>query len=141
MNNVSDSRRATVGKGGFLSPLLREPPDMFILRNIRTGGTVAQHLITAFDSRSRNRGLLRHAAMPAMSALILAPTSAIHTFFMKFPIDVVFVRKDGRVVKVRAGLKPWRVSGALGAFAVVELPAASLAASGTTEGDVLEVAR
>ena len=71
--------------------------------------------------------------------MIIAPSNAIHTFFMKFPIDVVYVTRDGRVVKCREHLVPWRVSGALRAFGVIELPAGTLARTPTVPGDQLVV--
>ena len=66
-------------------------------------------------------------------------TSAIHTFFMRFAIDVAFVSRDGRVLEVRAAVKPWRISGAWRAFAVIELPAGALEQSDTRPGDLLQV--
>jgi uncharacterized membrane protein (UPF0127 family) len=123
----------------FLAPLRHASATRLLLRNSRTGLTVADHLMPAFDSRSRNIGLLRHTSMPAMSAMIIAPTSAIHTFFMKFAIDVAFVAKDGRVVSVRSALRPWRMAWALGAYAVIELAEGALDRSQTTIGDELVV--
>ena len=123
----------------FLSPLLCASSPDFVLRNVHTGVTVADHLLTAFDSASRNIGLLRHDSLPESRALIIAPTSAIHTFFMRFPIDVAFVAKDGRIVKIRRALVPWRLAAAFRAYAVVEMPAGALARSNTSRGDRLEV--
>ena len=71
--------------------------------------------------------------------MIIAPGGAIHTFFMRFPIDVAFVAKDGRVMKVCHAVQPWRVAAALLAFAVVELPAGVLERSNTERGDHLVV--
>ena len=58
--------------------------------------------------------------------MIIAPTNAIHTFFMKFAIDVLFVAKDGLVVKARDAVRPWRMSAAWRAHAVIELSAGTL---------------
>ncbi len=121
----------------FLSPLLRGNPGRYAIENTRTGALVADDLITAFDSAARNRGLLGRESLAAGSAMIIAPCTAVHTFFMRFPIDVAFVTKSGRVVKIRSTVRPWRMSGALGAFAVIELAAGSLARSETQRGDVL----
>lgn len=119
----------------FLSPLLRAGSIAHVLENVRTHRVVADQLLTAFDSRSRRQGLLGRDALPDGSALIIAPSNAVHTFFMRFPIDILFVRRDGRVVKVRSTVRPWRITASLRAFAVIELPAGSLAQSGTTAGD------
>jgi uncharacterized membrane protein (UPF0127 family) len=123
----------------FLKPLLEAGPAGCGLRNERTGGVVASDLLTAFDSESRRTGLLRHTSLPAGSALIIAPTNAIHTFFMRFPIDVAFVEKDGRVAKTCAALPAWRIAWALKAYAVVELPAGALERADTRRGDRLVV--
>ena len=58
-------------------------------------------------------------------------------FFMRFPIDVVFLDRDWRVVGIRHGLRPWRVAGARRAAAALELPAGAAAAAGLEEGDLL----
>jgi uncharacterized membrane protein (UPF0127 family) len=123
----------------FLSPLLHDSADGFSLRNARTHACLADHLVTAFDSASRRTGLLHRDTFPEGHALIIAPTNAIHTWFMRFPIDVVFVAKDGRVVKLRSTLRPWRIAGAWRAHAVIELAAGSLDRSGTAPGDRLFV--
>ena len=119
----------------FLSPILRDPSHDFALVNERTQSIVASRLLTAFESSTRNAGLLRHQALPAQTALILAPSGAIHTVFMKFSLDVAFVARDGRVLKVRAGLRPWRISACWGSFAVVEMTSGAMA--GVNPGDRL----
>lgn len=105
----------------------------------RTGQVVAETVVAAFDSASRNKGLLGRDSMAPRSAIIIAPTSAIHTWFMRFDIDVAFVDRDGRIVKMRNRLRPWRLFGALRAFAAIELPAGTLASSGVEPGDTLLV--
>ena len=121
----------------FLSPLLRKSDGSLTLVNSRSGRLLAHSLAGAFDSSSRRTGLLGRDRLDEGHALIIAPTSAIHTFFMRFPIDVAFVRRDGRVVSVRRGLKPWRIAFALGAHAAIELPTGTLAGSETVAGDTL----
>jgi uncharacterized membrane protein (UPF0127 family) len=126
--------------GTFLSPILGGSAGSFILQNVRTHLAVAVEIEPAFDSKSRNRGLLGRTRLDDGSALILAPCSSVHTFFMRFAIDVLFVKKDGRVVKMYPGLPAWRIAFALGAFAAIELPAGAAAASGTLPGDLVELA-
>ncbi len=124
----------------FFAALLKEPQNSWILRNARNGRILADKVGAAVDSRSRRTGLLEHATFDEGHALIIAPTSAIHTCFMQFPIDVAFVRRDGQIVKARSAVKPWRISGALRAFAVIELPSGTLKRSETIAGDSLELA-
>lgn len=71
--------------------------------------------------------------------MIIAPTSAIHTWFMRFDIDVIFAARDGRVLKVRRAMRPWRMSAALGGFAVIELQGGALENLAVTPGDMLAV--
>jgi uncharacterized membrane protein (UPF0127 family) len=123
----------------FLSPLLREGVAQYRLENVRSGAVVASRLLTAFDSQARRKGLLGRDSLPEGTALVIAPSNAVHTFFMRFAIDVAFVTREGRIVKTRAAVRPWRMTGALRAFAVVELPAGALAFSNTVAGDVLAV--
>ena len=123
----------------FLQPLLRKSPGNCTIVNSRTGLVLADHLIQAFDSTARRTGLLKHGGLPQGSAMIIAPSNAIHTFFMKFPIDVAFVGRDGRVRKIREAVRPWRMSAALRAYAVIELPAGALHSTNTVVGDTLVI--
>ena len=123
----------------FLTPLLKGTPDGLVLRNQRTGKVVASQLLPAFDSDARRTGLLKHTGLPEGAAMLIAPTNAIHTFFMKFAIDVAFVAKDGRVVKIRPAMVPWRMAAAWGGFAVIEMAAGSFEKAGTVAGDNLTV--
>ena len=121
----------------FLDPLLRADAHDHVLENARTRMVVADRLLTAFDSASRRRGLLGRDGLPVGTALIIAPSNAVHTFFMRFPIDVAFVRRDGRVIKARAAVRPWRLTASLRGFTVIELPAGTLERSNTICGDRL----
>jgi uncharacterized membrane protein (UPF0127 family) len=126
-------------KPSFLQPLLREPGLAHRIDNSRNGHTVATTLLTAFDSATRRTGLLRHDSLPEGSALIIAPSNAVHTIGMRFSIDIAFVRRDGSIVKMYKALRPWRMAAAFRAFAVVELAAGALDAAGTIAGDTLVV--
>ena len=123
----------------FLSLLLQRPASSLALTNTRHQRIVARTLLTAFDSKSRRTGLLKHDTLPEGSALIIAPSQAIHTFSMRFSIDVAFVSKDGLVLKVRHSVPPRRIAVSWRAFAVIELPAGALETSDTKPGDRLQV--
>ena len=123
----------------FLSQLLRSSPAPFALTNTRNNRIVARTLLTAFDSASRRKGLLDHDSLADGSAMIIAPTSAIHTFAMRFAIDVIFVSKDGRVLKVRPHVRPRRIAAAWRAFAVVEMASGAIQLSDTRAGDQLQL--
>lgn len=125
----------------FLTPLLRDSSHPYRLVNERTGRVLAEHLIAAFDSTTRRKGLLARDTFPRGSAMIIAPTNAIHTFFMKFAIDVLFVAKDGRIVKLRRALPPWRIAAAWRAQSVIELAGGVLEEAGVEPGDRLALLR
>ena len=123
----------------FLDPLLRSKEASFVLMNDRNQRMVARTLLTAFDSSSRRRGLLQHDSLPDDTALIIAPTNAIHTFFMRFAIDVAFVARSGEVLKLRRDMPSWRIAAAWRGFAVVELASGALDRADTRPGDRLRV--
>ena len=129
----------TSNQKSFLAPLLRSGGSSLALTNARHQRIVARTLLTAFDSKSRRTGLLGRDSLPEGSALIIAPCQAIHTFSMRFAIDVAFVAKDGLVLKVRQAVPPRRIAVSLRAFAVIELRAGALQASDTRPGDRLQV--
>jgi len=121
----------------FLSSLLRSGGSQVILKNVDAGTVVATTVEGAFDSASRRHGLLGRNEFADGSALIIAPSSAIHTFFMQIAIDVVFVSRDGRVLKTYADLPAWRLAFAGGAYAAIELPVGTLSRSLTMRGNRL----
>ena len=116
---------------------LASRPDGWRLRNTRADTVLAERVELAADSKSRKRGLLGRDRLEEGHALVIVPCGAVHTFFMRFTIDVLFVRRDGRVVKCAHAVRPWRMAVALGAYAVIELPAGALRRSGTGRGDRL----
>ena len=110
------------------------------LVNVRTRHVIAATTELAADRRSRRRGLLGRTRLADGTGLLLVPCCAIHTWFMRFPIDVAFLDRTGRVVKACAGVRPWTMRICTGAKAVVELPAGTLAGSQTAVGDRLDFA-
>ena len=82
----------------------------------------------------RLRGLLGHAMLENDRGLWIAPCGSVHTFGMRFPIDVVFVDRAGRVRKVAEHLPAWRIAASPGAFAAIEMAAGSAAAAGVRLG-------
>jgi uncharacterized membrane protein (UPF0127 family) len=89
---------------------------------------------------SRGIGLLGRGRLEHGEGLIIDPCKSIHMFFMRFPIDAVFVDRSGIVCHVVNSIRPWRASKYVRkAKLVVELPAGTLAATGTQLGDKLEI--
>ena len=86
---------------------------------------------------ARFRGLMLTASLEPGTGLLFPRTSSVHTHFMRYPIDVVFLDAESRVVSIRAELRPWRMAAAKRARFVLELPPGEAARVGLTEGDVL----
>jgi uncharacterized membrane protein (UPF0127 family) len=123
----------------FLRPLLRRPQAAQTLVNERTGSVLAGMLETAVDSHTRRRGLLGRDDLAAGAALVLAPCNAVHTFGMRFPIDLVFAARDGRVTKIVRRLAAWRAAASFSAFATIELRAGAIDGADLMIGDRLVV--
>ncbi len=134
-----DYHSGKVLKSHFLQPLLRRDAPPLALRNQRTGRVVAVTVEPALDSASRKKGLLGRDGLPEGHALIIAPSGLVHTFGMRFAIDVLIVSRAGVVLKAAAAVPARRVVGAWRGFAVVEMRAGSLVGSGTSVGDGLSL--
>jgi hypothetical protein len=130
-----------VARAHFLSPLLAASSDAATLSVAGRDTPIAMMLIAAFDSASRRHGLLGRTGLAEGEAIVIAPSSAVHTFGMQFPIDLIYASRDGRIVKLREGVPPNRVSAAWRAFAVIEMAAGTISRAGLTLGDQLVVTR
>jgi uncharacterized membrane protein (UPF0127 family) len=89
----------------------------------RTDGELVCRCRVATSFASRFRGLMGAAQLPPGTGLLLPGTSSVHTHFMRFPIDVVFLDSERRIVSVVKSLRPWRFAGAKAADSVLELAA------------------
>lgn len=123
----------------LFQPLLGRADVPHRLVNRTRGLVLATRIEIAFDSSSRRRGLLGRAGLPRGTVLAIAPSSAVHTFKMQFAIDVVFVRRNGEVVKCVRNLAARRIAVALRAFAVLEFATGSAEVAATQVGDQLTV--
>ena len=99
-----------------------------------SGEVVCEHCFLAETSSARLRGLLGRSGLSSGEGMLLRPASSIHTAFMRFAIDAVFVDPADRVVKVAAEVRPWRIAASRGARAVLELPAGEAARRGLRPG-------
>lgn len=92
---------------------LRDRNDRLLLRHARAAGGFWERLL----------GLMGRGSLGQDECLLIRSCGSIHTFFMRFPIDVAFLDGDGHVLSIREGLRPWRVAGPVrGARAVIEFP-------------------
>jgi uncharacterized membrane protein (UPF0127 family) len=101
---------------------------------------VCEECLVAATPFTRLRGLLGRKSLPSGQGILLRPAGSVHTFFMRFAIDVVFLDDELRVVAIAADLRPWRAAGKRGARAVLELPAGECARRGLAVGDQVRFA-
>jgi uncharacterized protein len=104
---------------------------------IEGGAVVCERCELADGAFARMRGLLGRKGLEPGGGMLLTPEPSVHMFFMRFPIDAVFLDRENKVVGVTHELRPWRVAGARRAYATLELPAGAAAAAGIEEGDLL----
>jgi uncharacterized protein len=95
---------------------------------------VLAHAAIADRPVARMIGLLAHRGLDAGDGLVLRPCASIHTWFMRFAIDVLFVDAQGRVVHLVERMQPYRFAWARHAHEAIELPAGTLASAGVTTG-------
>jgi uncharacterized protein len=98
---------------------------------------LADRADVADTSAKRRTGLLKHTRLEPGEGLWISPCEGVHTFFMKFPIDVLFLSKQKKVLKVRPRMVAWRLAMNFRAHSVLELPAGTAEATGTVAGDTL----
>ena len=103
------------------------------------GNVVCERCALADGFFSRIRGLLGRDTLAAGEGLLLTPENSIHTWFMRFPIDVVFLDRELRVLAVRPDVRPWGAAARRGAHAALELAAGEAARQGLEEGDELRL--
>lgn len=104
------------------------------------GRLVCESCAVADRPFARMRGLLGRGSLPAGEGILLRPAGSIHTFFMRFAIDAVFLDRDLRVVATAEDVVPWRTRAARGSKSVLELAAGECARRGLHVGDRLSLA-
>jgi uncharacterized membrane protein (UPF0127 family) len=106
--------------------------------NRRSGEVLTTHAGIANTSELRRRGLLQHTSLEPGDGLWIAPCEAVHCFGMKFAIDVIYLSKQKKILKIRPNMGKNRISFCLRAHSVLELPAGTVEKSGTLVGDDLD---
>ncbi len=112
--------------------------DAFRIENGTRGAMLAETAHRAGGFFARGRGLMLTRELPDGSALVIEPCNSIHMFFMRYPLDVIFLDKSGAVVFMYRGIKPWRMGRIVrGAHTAIELPVGVVERSGTEVGDTI----
>jgi uncharacterized protein len=107
------------------------------VQNTTRGTLIGNAIDSAETSAARRTGLLRHTGLEEGAGLWIVPCESVHTFFMKFPIDLVYLDRRHRVRSVVRGLVPWRLSMCLTAHSILELPTGTIDRTNTQKGDQL----
>ena len=106
--------------------------------NITRHAVLASRLEVANSGSRRSKGLLGRARLDPGEGLWILPCEAVHTFFMQFPIDLVYLDRKNRIRKIRSAVPPWRLSACLSAHSVLELVPGTIRDTQTQPGDILE---
>lgn len=115
-----------------------KPSPRLRVANLTRKTILASSVEVADHGAARNRGLLGRNALGTGEGLWIVPCEAVHTFGMRFPIDLVYLDRRKIVKKVRSNVRPWRLSGCLTAHSVIELASGTIQATQTQRGDALE---
>jgi len=103
--------------------------------------TLAENAVIAGTPLKRMIGLLGYRQFEQGQALIIKPCNSIHTFFMRFAIDVIFVDSNNKITKIIHNMRPFRISAIyLNALFTIELPAGTLEETSTQAGDYVILA-
>jgi uncharacterized membrane protein (UPF0127 family) len=116
------------------------PDDRLRVTNVTRGTVLATRLEVADTGPKRNKGLLGRKELAAGEGLWIVPCESVHTFFMQFPIDLVYLDRKHRIKKLRGSVPAWRLSACLSAHSILELPAGTIRSTETQPGDTLEFA-
>src|SRR5260370_799199 len=124
---------------GYLSRINRaKPTSPLKILNLTREVVLAHRVEVADHGATRRKGLLGRSGLPAGQGLWIVPCESVHTFGMKFPIDLVYLDRKKKVKKVRSDVQPWRLSACLSAHSVLELASGTINTTRTRPGDRLE---
>lgn len=125
---------------GFLSsghPSSQE--SRYQVLNLTRGTALATCMEVADSGPKRSKGLLGREALLAGQGLWIIPCEAVHTFWMRFPIDLVYLDSKKCIQKLVSDVPPWRLSACIWAHSVLELPAGTIRITQTQPGDKLDL--
>jgi uncharacterized protein len=117
----------------------RSMPDHVAIRNATRGTLIAKRAEVAGSGAKRSKGLLGRKGLDPGEGMWIVPCEAVHTFFMQFPIDLIYLDRSHRVKKTRTAMPAWRLSACLTAHSILELPAGTIVKTRTQRGDLLEI--
>jgi uncharacterized protein len=133
MNSLPNSPRAAQKASASVAA------DRVLIRNLTRNTQIADRAEVAGTGVKRSRGLLGRKGLEPGEGMWIIPCEAVHTFFMQFPIDLIYLDRKHRIKKVRSNVVPWRFSACLSAHSIVELPAGTIQKSESEKGDLVEI--
>lgn len=135
MQQADNENAATNAAGNQHTP----PSDRVMIRNVTRDTQISKKAEVAGTGVKRSKGLLGRKGLAAGEGMWIIPCESVHTFFMQFPIDLIYIDKKHRVKKTRSSVPAWRLSACLSAHSIIELPAGTIRQSRTEKGDLLEI--
>ncbi len=113
----------------------------FQMTNLTRSTRIASSVEVADSGAKRSKGLLGRTGLAPGEAIWIVPCESVHTFGMKFAIDLIYLDRQLRIRKIRSNVRPWRMSGCLTAHSVVELASGSIRTMDAQVGDLVEFSR
>jgi uncharacterized membrane protein (UPF0127 family) len=138
-NRMNPLTRISAALRDRLSRRRNSPPEVRLrVSNLTRQTLLATSMEVADSSEKRNKGLLGRKHLGHGEGLWIIPCQSVHTFFMQFPIDLVYLDRKKQIRKLRSAVSPWRISVCLSAHSILELPSGTIWNTRTERGDTLE---
>lgn len=112
--------------------------DRISILNVTRNTQIANRAEVAGSGMKRSKGLLGRKGLDAGEGMWIVPCEAVHTFFMQFPLDLIYLDKKNRIRKVKSNVRPWRLSVCLSAHSIIELPVGAIRDSQSQPGDIVK---
>lgn len=106
--------------------------------NVTRNTQIANRAEVAGSGVKRSKGLLGRKGLERGEGMWIIPCEAVHTFFMQFPLDLIYLDKKNCIKKVRSNVRPWRLSACLSAHSILELPVGAIRDSQSQPGDIVK---
>jgi len=113
--------------------------DQVMVRNLTRNTQIADRAEVAGSAKKRSQGLLGRKGLRRGEGMWIVPCEAVHTFFMQFALDLIYLDRKHRIKKVRENVAPWRISACLSAHSILELPSGTIGESRSQAGDFVEI--
>jgi uncharacterized membrane protein (UPF0127 family) len=110
-----------------------------VIRNLTRGTIIAERAEVASSGPKRSKGLLGRKALDPGGGMWIIPCESVHTFFMQFALDLIYLDRKHRIKKLRSNVGPWRMSACLTAHSIIELPCGTIKNSESQVGDLLQI--